>query len=231
MLMTGSEIISAYYMGEVEIDPFSVENANSASYDVTLGPFYYKQVQTSIYNPYDEAEVLSSWRLHRAIKIPNPPAGIGEDDYVICIFPKEIILAHTLEFIGSVAREGKSEITTQMHSRSTTVRSGIDVCGSGGFGDHGFCSRWTMEIVNTSSNMTYLVVGRRIAQLSFFRTKVTSRDYASEGKYHDGMNREKIKAEWTPDLMLPRAYRDREVGKPNKHTKLIESLLDSHREV
>ena len=246
MLMTGDEIVEAHGTGEIAIDPFLPANVNTASYDVALGPFFYRQhphglatdvssnshfrgpTAWRLYNPYDQRYIEKTWVLETAdpaFKFPTME-GIDDDDFVIAIGPKEIILAHTLEFIGSVPQLKGISITTMMHSRSSSVRNCIDVCGSGGFGDAGFCSRWTLEIINNSSHYTtYLVVGRRLAQISFHRIAPIKRDYAQEGKYHGGMSLEELKKNWTPEMMLPRMYKDREVGKANLHQKLINSLL------
>ena len=250
MLMTGDEIGAAREAGEIVIEPFCEANVNTASYDVTLGPFCYRQVSPRRrprpfteyqqgreiridpnYNPYDENHIAASWRLDRAVPAftQAEQEGIDDDDFVIPIKPKEIILAHTLEFIGSVPFHNGIAITTQMHSRSGSVRNCIDVCGSGGWGDHGFCARWTMEVVNTSSYYVEpLVAGRRIAQISFFRTTPILRNYAVEGKYHAGMSLEQLRQSWHPGLMLPRSYLDREVGKPNPHRALIRELIHKY---
>jgi len=72
-----------------------------------------------------------------------------------------------------------------------------------------------MEITNNSRHYTIpLVVGRRIAQIIFFDVKeIAAKDYASDGKYQNVKDFEKLKKSWKPDMMLPRLYQDREVGK------------------
>jgi len=247
MLLTGDEIIKARRDGEIVIDPFVSANVNSHSYDVSLGPFYYRQqpdqawwtvnggppqVYDDRYNPYDKSHVEGVWELKQAVPASRfaggfSADGIGKNDLVIPIGPKEIILAHTLEFIGSVPKPEGISITTMMHSRSSSVRNCIDVCGSGGFGDAGFFSRWTMEIINHSPHYTCcLVVGRRIAQISFHRTSLVFSTYKKlTGKYQSSDSLAEVKRSWTPEMMLPRMYQDREVGQPNRHRKLINQIL------
>lgn len=246
MLLNGDDILKARAKGEIVIDPFDHHNVNSGSCDVTLGPFYYVQPRRppvgviydyqQCYNPYDTEHVRDAWLLQRAVRFDTLPpliqktagSGITPNDYVIRLGPKEIILAHTMEFVGSVPQaDGASSITTQMHSRSSTVRNCVDVCGSGGWGDHGYCSRWTMEIVNASREHrdTLLVVGRRIAQISFFRTNPIQRDYAVEGKYHDRMSLEQLRRQWHPQMMLPKTPQDREVAEGTPHLDQVEKLL------
>jgi len=173
----------------------------------------------AMYLPYRDhvwgrGELLTKSNWHRSPGVSGwPLPGCFEDDWIILLAPGELVLAHTIEFIGSTRGCGAIGTTTQMHSRSTTVRMGQDVCGSGGWGDHGYCNRWTMEIKN---NLRYhhvpLVVGRRVAQISFFRTETVEdgEDYATQGgKYCTGAIAEMQEA-WKPEMMLPRAYKDRE---------------------
>ena len=169
--------------------------------------------------------------MHRLGFRSSPQPGIHDGDEIILLAPQELILAHTIEFIGSTSGIGvELTHTTQMHSRSTTVRMGLDVCGSGGWGDHGFCNRWTMEIRNNFRfHHMPLIVGRRIAQINFFRTEPIrdGADYSAGGKYCDGAI-EEMKANWTPDRMLPLAHRDRETNDPS-YQKIVASLFGSDR--
>ncbi len=247
MLMTGEEIVQSHRAGEIVIDPFCPDNVNSGSYDVTLGPLYWRQRKPpflgeqyvlfadhavpsgAMYNPYNPLDVDAAWELHNAEPPPVPIEGVGEQDLVIPIGPKEIILTHTLEFIGSTPQPQGTCITTQMHARSSTIRSCIDVCGSGGYGDHSFHNRWTQEITNLSPHYTtYLVVGRRYAQISFWRTAPTQHNYAQQGKYQADQTLDEMKTSWCPTMLLPRTYQDREVGQPNQHQDLIQRLLLDH---
>ena len=132
---------------------------------------------------------------------------IKPDDRVILIQPKETILAHTNEFIG-----GKKNITTMMKSRSSMGRSFINACKCAGWGDIGYINRWTLEITNFSNSYAIpLVVGRRIAQIVFLYTGETSRSYANEGKYQTNTDLETLKLNWSPEMMLPRLDRDKDI--------------------
>src|SRR5205823_5202174 len=108
-------------------------------------------------------------------------SNIGPQDRIIILEPGETILGHTIEFIGG----NDNRITTKMHARSSLGRSYIEVCKCAGMGDIGFCNRWTMEITNNSrSQRIPLVVGMRIAQLSFYETEgVAGSTYRDGGKY------------------------------------------------
>jgi dCTP deaminase len=211
--------------GNILIDPFDAPNLGTGSYDVTLGMYYYRENRDaqglSFYNPYSEQDVARVWGgrddylqaiLAKDWRQQNrnfPLENITDDDSIIVLDPGETILAHTIEFIGGT----DNTIDTMMKARSSTGRNFIEVCKCAGLGDIGYCNRWTMEITNNSFKYQIpLVVGRRIAQILFFKTEGTvSSVYSDSGKYQETSNIEKMMKEWRPSMMLPRMYNDREV--------------------
>ena len=85
-----------------------------------------------------------------------------------------------------------------------------------GLGDVGFNSFWTMEITNISQHFEIpLLVGHRIAQIQFNVTDSILRDgkqsYGVNGKYQHGSDIEKNRADFTPQDMLAKLWKDREV--------------------
>lgn len=133
--------------------------------------------------------------------------GIG-DAPVILINPGESLLCHTEEFIG-----GRGDVTTSMRARSTLGRIGISVCLCAGLGDVGYFNRWTMEVRNHSRFVIPLVPGRRVAQLQFWQIQslLGMADQYAGSKYQDTDDLAKLKASWSPEDMLPKMWRDREV--------------------
>jgi dCTP deaminase len=121
--------------GKISIEPFIKENLNTSSYDVTLGPTYYRQnkpIGVSVYNIYSKEMVETIWRKEEAetyehwyktSKCPVKLENIAQDDKIIWIGPGETILAHTNEVIG-----GRDTVTTMMKARSSLGRSFIEVC-------------------------------------------------------------------------------------------------------
>jgi len=192
----------------IVIEPFNENNLSTSSYDVTLGNYYYKEnTEEHFYNPYNQNSVESKWKLFDAMLFSDILKsykdidlylcnGINMNDNVILLYPGENILAHTNEYIG-----GKNNITSMMKARSSFGRSFIKVCGCAGWGDVGYVNRWTMEITNNSSSIIPLVVGRRIAQIIFFRTGDLL-DQKYSGKYND--------YNWEPENMLPKLYLEKE---------------------
>ncbi len=213
--------------GNILIEPFVAENLGTGSYDVSLGRYYYRENRDasglSFYNPYSAQDVARVWgsqddyleatpaKEWRKKNRDFPLENISDDEEIIVLDPGETILAHTNEFIGGADHT----IDTMMKARSSTGRNFLEVCKCAGLGDIGYCNRWTMEVTNNSSKYQIpLVVGRRIAQMLFFKTEGTIKaSYSDSGKYQTTTDIPKMMKEWHPSMMLPRMYLDREVRK------------------
>ena len=232
-LLSRPRILDFLGAGDIKIDPFDLRNLGTTQYDVTLGVNFYREVPPNgrglptvaggsvpVYNPFDKAVVLSNWSLQKATHHSTilekcgwvqPLKNVGLDERVIMIRPGETILAHTNEFIGSDC----NHITTMMKARSSIGRNFLEVCKCAGMGDIGYCNRWTLEITNNSQHYALpLVVGRRIGQLIFFETTPLGpedKGYPQAGKYQATADFEEMKANWTPEDMLPKQWLDREV--------------------
>lgn len=222
-LLSDKAILEEMENGNVIIDPYSKENLNTSSYDVTLGEFFYREQHPengqAVYSPWSESDVKRVWGDAQQAPIANEyfpsihmqiPEGINKDDRVLLIRPGETILGHTREFIG-----GRNGITTMMKARSSMGRNFIEVCKCAGWGDVGYFNRWTMEITNNSQHYIIpLPVGRRIAQITFFRVgKTIDLDYSLTGKYQNTPSLEELQQNWNPEMMLPRMWKDREIEK------------------
>jgi dCTP deaminase len=223
-LLSDKGIVRNMELGNVIIEPFVRENLSTSSYDVTLGPNYFRETSPEpgqgIYNPFSESMVQRVWgKLQHAELVSdwyqrtggNRLENISDDDRVIWIAPGETILAHTNEFIG-----GRNSVTTMMKARSSLGRNFIEVCKCAGWGDIGYTNRWTMEITNNSRFFSIpLIVGRRVAQIIFFDSEGTleGSSYEKSGKYQSDTDLEVVKKSWTPDAMLPRMFKDREIQK------------------
>lgn len=219
----------------IVIDPFEAANVNTSSYDVRLGPWYYVERRPALwrritgipalYNIWDFEAVKRHWGASREalpsrISMPRRAGhphwkGISGDDRVILLPPKATILAHTIEFIGGRASlqsllENDPPSTSMMKARSSFGRNGIEVCKCAGYGDVGYTNRWTMEITNNLRFVVPLVVGRRIAQIVFMETGEVDGEYT--GNYQEQRaSLETLRATWTPEMMLPRLDRDRDI--------------------
>jgi dCTP deaminase len=227
------QIKAAVADGHIVFHPYREEHIAGSSVDVTLGHYFYKQEfqpeAAGVYNPFDEADVAryfkgpleamphKEWCEKNGVELFT---NIPEDHPIIVLQPGERILGHTHEFIGI-----KAPGTSTMQARSTWGRNGVAVCLDAGWGDPGYINRWTMEIYNMNQHESVVLpVGERIAQLVFYETGPVDQEYKKlSGKYQNAASDklEDIIASWTPDQMLPRAYKD-----SRKSAPVIEGLAE-----
>ena len=221
-VLSNIQIRQAIKEGHIVCTPYIKEHVAHASLDVTLGSYYYSTEKSSdrnVYNPFDEDDVCryfegpkravehKQWCDINGVKLLK---GIPPKHKVIPIKPGERILAHTHEFFGI-----KPPGAYELKSRSSWGRNGIAVCFDAGWVDPGYINRLTLEIYNLNhSEMVLLPVGERIGQAIFHETGPVEgnyglgRDKGFSGKYQTGTNLEKLIKSWTPDQMLPKAYKD-----------------------
>jgi deoxycytidine triphosphate deaminase len=219
---SNTQILKALDDGHIVCVPFNPKHVSHASLDVTLGHYYYRTERSShhtLYNPFNEKDVLRYFGEAKQA-VPHgewckengftPVEGIPLDHPIIALRPGERILAHTHEFFGI-----KPPGAYELKSRSSWGRNGIAVCFDAGWVDPGYINRLTLEVYNLNLHETVLLpVGERIAQAVFHETGEVAGNYGAgrdggfSGKYQVGTNLEELIANWTPDLMLPRAYKD-----------------------
>ncbi|MES2971442.1 MAG: deoxycytidine triphosphate deaminase [Patescibacteria group bacterium] len=213
------QIKAAIKAGHIVYHPYVEEHIAGSSIDVTLGEWFYRTERPSqggFYNPFDKAsvnqyfsgamkaEVHQEWAEKHGRKLF---ANIPPDYPIIVLRPQERILGHTHEFIGI-----KAPGTSTMQARSTWGRNGVAVCLDAGWGDPGYINRWTMEIYNMNQHESVVLpVGERVAQMVFYETGPVDSEYKKlSGKYQPNASDDldSIIANWTPEQMLPRAYKD-----------------------
>lgn len=216
-LLSKPLILEHMKRGNIIIEPFDIKNLHTTSYDVRLGENYFQEqpFRTSsrrVLNPFDSEHIKRYWgEPQKAVLATDWMAENGSlnnirpNDKLIVIGPGETILAHTQEFIG-----GRNCVTTEMRARSSMGRISITVCKCAGWGDVGFCNRWTMEMSNHFKDVpVILVAGMRVAQIPFYQVDPLDESYASEGgQYQTTDDIKKIIESWTPYSMLPKFDRD-----------------------
>ena len=213
------QIKDAISRGQIVFYPYSEQNINGSSVDLTLGYWYYRTEQPtgkSVYNPLDEFEVYQYFDgPHQAIAHRQWCetygyrlfAGIPEEHPIIVLGPGQRILAHTHEFVG-IRPPG----TTSLQARSTWGRNGVAVCLDAGWGDPGYINRWTLEVYNLNQNHSVILpVGERIVQMVFYHTGEVNGEYASLSGKYQAAGADQVRSiidGWRPEQMLPRAFKD-----------------------
>lgn len=219
---SNTEIKKAIKEGTIVSVPYDESHVSEASLDFTLGNYFYKQEfldEARVFNPFDRSEVERYFK-GPLQAIPHKKwceenghklfANIPPDHPIIVLRPGERILAHTHEFIGIRAGGGACEVK----SRSSWGRNGVAVCFDAGWVDPGYINRLTLEIYNLNQyESVVLPVGERIGQLIFHTTGPVDGDYSDgrngiSGKYQHTSNLDELISSWTPERMLPQAYKD-----------------------
>ena len=182
--------------GNIVIVPYKKEQLQPNGYDLTIGPWV---IRYKTYGKQQHKTIsLNDVELEYVFARPEYYKDTGS----ILFRPMERILCHTQEIIGT-----KDKYVTQISTRSTLARWGIDVCGSAGFGDVGFVNKWTLELQNNTSGTIAIPVGARVAQ-AYFEEVVGGTEMKYTGKYNQtgyGL--------WKPKDMLPKNIVSDWIGK------------------
>lgn len=219
---SNKDIFFAIENGTIVCTPFNEKHVSQASLDFTLGHYFYKQEHSEdsrVYNPFSASDV-SRYFNGPLEAIPHALwcekngytlfENIPEDHPIIVLRPGERILAHTHEFIG-IRGNGAAEVK----ARSSWGRNGVAVCFDAGWVDPGYINRITLEIYNLNQHESVVLpVGERVGQLIFHSTGEVEGDYSDgrngvSGKYQNSSNLDELIANWSPEQMLPRAYKDK----------------------
>ena len=219
---SNTEIKAAIDEGHIVSIPYNPDHVSEASLDITLGYYYYKQEfsETSrVYNQFDKDEVARYFKgplkavTHKQWAKDNNHTlfeNIPPDHPIIVLRPGERILAHTHEFVGIRPEGGACEI----RSRSSWGRNGVAVCFDAGWIDPGYINRITLEVYNLNKHESVVLpVGERVGQIIFHHTGPVEGDYSDgrsgkSGKYQHTSNIDELIKTWSPEQMLPRAYKD-----------------------
>ena len=143
-ILLKEEIKREYENGRIIIDPYSESQLGPNSYDVTLSD------QLTIYDLTDGP--LDSRKENKTITFSIPNEGF-------ILKPGILYLGSTVEKIGS------DHYIANYETRSSIARLGIQTHLSAGFGDIGFASQWTLEIIVIHPAKVY--PNMRIGQIYF----------------------------------------------------------------
>lgn len=234
---SNTEIKAAVKDGTIVAVPYNENHVSQASFDFTLGHYFYKQEYqeyAKVYNPFDKDDVdryfkgpleampHKEWCEKYGYKLFD---NIPKSHPIVVLRPGERILAHTHEFVGIRAHGGACEV----RSRSSWGRNGVAICFDAGWVDPGYINRITLEIYNLNMHESVVLpVGERVGQLVFHKTGPVVGHYSDgrggiSGKYQHTDNLEDLIRSWSPEQMLPRAYKDRRT-KPKVITDLPEGV-------
>lgn len=206
-MLTGPGILDARSRGEINIEPFHMRQLNPNSYDLTLGN------QLKVYQlPGFAAETclecdgkgehptitnsdcfacagsgIANAALDPQYDNPTNDVVIPESGFVL--EPLGLYLGSTVEYT-----ETHYPWIPQLEGKSSLARLGLSIHSTAGFGDHGFCGQWTLELSVVEPVRIY--PGMRICQICYHRAEGDPMPY--KGKYAGqwGITPHKPDAEW-----------------------------------
>ena len=162
MLLSGVEIKRQMKLGNIVIDPFSEEQLNPNSYNLTLDS------QMRVYT----ASCLDVKRENETKTIVIPEEGF-------VLEPFELYLVRSREYTETHG------FVPMVQGRSSLGRLGLAVHITSGFGDIGFCGNWTLQLLSAKPLRIY--AGMKFCQIYYqeLRGAEAQTEYFSE-KYQGG---------------------------------------------
>jgi deoxycytidine triphosphate deaminase len=222
-MLNGDQIRTSITRGSMLVHPYKPDNVGPNSLDLCLGENFFRERRVrrgqrprfcNIYNGESLdglwepvfPKTVKKWRE----KLKDKLTGLHPDERMVVLQPGESLLGHSEEFVGG---EFSAEITLvgEMHGRSTIGRCLIKICADADLGDLGFYGRWTFMLTNHMRHHALnLVVGRRIAQLTFHEVRPLRNQahaYPDKGGTYRvaGKTPEEIRQDWRPQMILPKA--------------------------
>lgn len=132
MLLSGEEIKKQMTLGNIVITPFSQEQLNPNSYNLTLD---------------NEMQIYTSPCLD--VKQKNETRTILIPEEGIVLEPFELYLVRSREYTETHG------FVPMVQGRSSLGRLGLAVHITSGFGDVGFCGNWTLQLLSAKPLRIY----------------------------------------------------------------------------
>jgi dCTP deaminase len=162
VILTDGEILKAINAGDLEIEPFQLKQLGPNSYDVRL---------MNVLKVYERPGMAPL-----DLKEDNPTIDVKIPEEGLELVPGKIYIGSTAEVINS------KRLIPMMDGRSSLGRLGVNVHITAGFGDYGFCGRFTAEITAVEPVLIY--PGIRFAQIWWARPQEAPIN-SYKGKYQN----------------------------------------------
>lgn len=151
MILSQKEVLNQIKKGKIRIEPFSLDNFGSCSYDLTLGEeFAFPNNKTMVLNGDLDYKNCFKSKILKEIRVkPN--------DFVLAITKEKITLPEN--------------IAGFLSGRSRFARLGLQVHSSSNFVHPCVSNNQVFEIKNEGRNTLILKPGLKIGQIIFFQVK------------------------------------------------------------
>lgn len=159
MILTGNEIKIQQKAGGLYISDFDEKRLNPNSYNLRLAP------ELLVYTE----PVLDPKKDNRTMSVKIPDEGL-------VLLPGRLYLGKTMEWTET------RDYVPKLEGRSSIGRLGLAIHVTAGFGDIGFCGRWTLELECVQPVKIY--PGMEICQITYHAVR-GERTEVYRGKYQD----------------------------------------------
>lgn len=159
MILSGSEI-RAQLGGNIKIEPYTEEQLNPNSYNLTLHD------ELLVY----EEIILDMKKPSRFRRITIPEEGL-------VLEPNQLYLGRTIEHTET------HNLVPMLEGRSSIGRLGLFVHVTAGFGDVGFCGYWTLEMFAVQPVRIY--PGVQVCQIFYHSIEGDVTEYKSSKYQHN----------------------------------------------
>ena len=166
MILSDRDIKICVMSGRVEIDPYSEDQIQPASYDIRLDNRFlvFRNYKYTCIDPKAPQQDLTEMV-------------IVEDDEPFIVHPGEFILGNTVERIKL-----GDDLVARLEGKSSLGRLGLIVHATAGYVDPGFDGNITLELSNVANLPIRLYPGMKVGQISFFAMSTPAeRPYGSPG--------------------------------------------------
>lgn len=159
MMLSGVKLFDEMLAKRIVIEPFDVANVNPNSYNLALADRLLVYRDTVLDLRADDA--IAVWTI--------PPGGL-------LLQPNRVYLGSTIEYT-----ETHAPWVPCIEGRSSIGRKGMTVHITAGFGDVGFCGRWTLELSVMQPLRVY--AGIKVCQIAYVEVTMPCKPYI--GKYQN----------------------------------------------
>jgi len=161
-MLTGKQIVDEVKKGRILIEPFDEKNVGPNSFDVTLNPTIITYKKCEIVEKDDGRKHLVPLNDNNLVLDPAKE----NKTYSYTIPEEGLVIPTDILILGSTNEKAGSDYFIPMYEgRSSMARLGIQSHISAGFGDVGFKSNWTLEIITVHNVVLY--PNMRIGQVYF----------------------------------------------------------------
>ncbi|HLV52203.1 MAG TPA: dCTP deaminase [Flavobacterium sp.] len=167
MILTDTTILKEMENGNIVVEPFFRENLGTNSIDLTLAPeiLYYTEAyeylfKKNMYGFKGNCNLLPLYKEHYLdAKKDNATKKFNIDEEGFLLNPGMLYIASTNEYTET------HNAVPKLEGKSSIGRLGLFVHVTAGYGDVGFCGKWTLELVATVPIKIY--PNMKICQISY----------------------------------------------------------------